>query len=361
MGAGEQLNLAGTTGTSEGEQASPEAVEPSTTSTAPGNESSAGDAGGETPTLEPTQTVDSVDGAASPADTPAAQTEEPKPDGLNVLLDPANRPQWLEVLLEDLEGRGGTFGVDLDNADLATKQAVAEAVFKMQAAQQAAKANDEAVSERAASVESEVRTAQRMRKEALDWAKHQLIEEFMGKMVPEGAQPDPSSPEGMDYLIRKGVHDQMTAFFDTLGQVRGDIDTAQQQAEKDAAFAVWEKGHEDWFEETAEMQDPQIFDRVQAMLKESGLDPDEPRRYRMDPKRALKLVLAELAFEQLEAEDQSATALARKRVAPGGGHGRRVPAPPKGLSNDELAEYYEGNPDARKAAMERFRKAGLLA
>lgn len=285
-------------------------------------------------------------------------------------------PAWLEVALA--EQRALTDD-ELKALPPEAHYAIAQAFADAKAAKERASAAEASAAEAARKAAADAAAAKAERAKALDWRQGKAVQDYLASLTKktEGQQPDPSSPEGIAWLARKQIAEELGGFFKSLEVHQTEQAKAAEAAVLAAEYDAYAASIGDFAKRReAELADPEVAKAWREFMEAAGTDPKEytlppatpdgaprvARRWRFDADKALDYVLAARGRAAEKTATASQVDEARRRVQPGSGVGRPKPVgPPDGASTDEQARWYQDNPDAVRAALEEARKTGALA
>lgn len=159
---------------------------------------------------------------------------------------------------------------------------------------------------------------------------------------PEGEPPDEYTPEGQRYIAKAAAAEHVQEFFNSLKKA---VDSqneeyqtqvaAQARAKREAQLQEFAKKHTDF------------FDHREAII---------------EMRKSIPGLTAEQAYYTIKGQQLSKKPNEAERTlnALGGGERSSSPSqsltPPKGLTSRELYEWFQRNPKAHKATLERLRK-----
>lgn len=266
--------------------------------------------------------------------------------------------EWAQELLADQDTKGESYRLtkeQLDELPLEAKQALASLAHR-------GKALEQQLAEHKAQTEQRLREAQAAEEralkataESLAWTDAPKLREFIDGLKPKGNQPDPSSPEGIEWLADKRVADRMEAFFAALkedGNARkAAAEAAKAETERNARLEQIQAYMDKYPDDFAD--DSPSYKAIQALYQKAkgALTVEECHR----------AVRAQMLEAELEKTDADNLTQARARVQRGGTRGKPIPEAPKHLkTTEERDAWYEANPEARERDIERLLRQGAL-
>lgn len=286
--------------------------------------------------------------AGQPGDAPA--------QGTDALLGFAEA-EWAQELLRQQEEEGKPFeftAEQIAELPVEAKQLLASLEYRGRLAQAELTKQFEAVEKAKEDAAEAEKRALKAQAEALQWAEAPGLKDFLEKLKPKGNQPDPSSPEGIAWLVNKGVAEQLGAFFEALKGQREASAKASAEAEAKAAReakmaeigAYMDKHPEDFEEGSA------TYKAIDDLYKRA--------KGTLTVQECHRLVKAKQLEDELEKTNTDQLAAARARVVKGGTRAKVIPQLPKELENDTeaMVEWYEKNPEARARDIQKLINAG---
>lgn len=309
------------------------------------------------------------------------EADPPEPDGGSKEDAPApeptaadrlfadDSPAWLRVHLAKLEQDGAADLPDVTDDELADlPPAIQRMLARIVHASRSGKAAlaEQQAAMAATKAETEARHIAAVKAEAAvpEWMRHPKFKEFLaGLKAPEDAPvPDPWSAEGIERRIDERVNEQLARFFKTFDDVAEDRGKVAAKAEADSAWQARANEIEAFYAATPDLKNPGIGDRVLAMCKKYGIDP-ETRHYNMRPEDAYRIVMNELAVDGKDEEKKAHLERARSRIQPGSGHGRPAPAFPKEWATwdgERKAKWIAANRETVQQVVAEGKRTGRL-
>jgi hypothetical protein len=300
------------------------------------------------PTTDAPEVPDQEDAPEVALDASAPATEGEAVAAADVLAT-FSQQEWAQELVRDQEENApyAISQADIDGLPIEAKRILAALALR---GKQAEKELDDRLAQVQAQTEAaklQERNALQIQADALKWVNSEGVAKFIAAKPP-GEQPDPDSPEGVEWLIDQGVQKRLAGFIEVIKQAGQERNAAAQQAEVAASRKTREGEISAYMDKhAADFENDTIYQQIHALTKK-GIKVEE----------AHELVTSRLVAADLRKSNQSALDDARARVVRGGSQVRRIPELPKEVrGNTELeSAWYDAHPDALKRDLERHER-----
>lgn len=317
--------------------------------------------GAETPETEPTTTATEQAGAETTDGEGGGEAPDAagQPDGApaqDALLT-FSSAEWAQELIRQQEEDGKAFEFTAEQIaalPVEAKQLLASLEFRGRQQQAELLEQFAAVEKQKEDALAAEGRALKAQAEALQWSEAPGLKDFLEKLKPKGNQPDPGTPEGIAFLVNKGVHEHLSSFFEALKGQRTAAAEASQAADAKAArevelaaISAYMDKHPDDFEDGSA-----TYKAIDALYKKA--------KGSLTVQECHKAVRAQMLEAELEKTSADQLAAARARVVKGGTRVKPIPTLPAELADDTEAmdAWYEKNPDARERDIKRLLNAG---
>lgn len=305
-----------------------------------------------------TDTDTDVDGGGETPETPATEGAGDETDD-DMLLSFA-QDESIQALVADQKAKGARYKLtraEFDALPIEAKRTFAALVYAGEESQATLAEQQEAARQAKADAATQERKALQARAKSLEWTQDPNLQAFLAALKPKGDEPDPSSPEGIVWQVKKEMSEQFAQFFAGMQKVRTDQDAAAAKAEADAARAAEVAGVQAYMTKHAADFDPAsvAFPQIRELYHrtQGGKNP-------LTVQEAHEIVMARLERDELAKTNQSELERARGRVAKGGTRGKPIPEMPAEIKGDTdaMLEWMAAHPEWVARDIERHERRG---